>query len=215
MPDLDHFRRSFEAYWRKSYNLAKSDNSDLEFEDATITALAKTLRESGGCPAFSEITKIVNNIEQDKISYPLFMIGNGINISKVFEELRKIERDQFGHVSTKLAVKAAMTLLVKEIGDFGTGEYTNPAIRLAEQFCVNLVDYNFFGRGRNYLVVQRFGGDANKEHDWEQDEKNKLHSKIKNLAEQLINKPVPKSIRAPRKLRQKQPTHKLLSQTLE
>jgi hypothetical protein len=67
MPDLDRFRRSFEAFWRRSYNLAKSGNSDSEFEDATITALAKTLRESGGCPDFLKIAATRNELDQEII----------------------------------------------------------------------------------------------------------------------------------------------------
>jgi hypothetical protein len=214
MPDLDRFRRSFEAFWRRSYNLANSGNCDSEFEDATITALTRTLRESEGCPAFSEIAATINNVEQENILHPLFMFGGGNNISEVFEKLRVIEKDQSGHISTKLAVKAAMTLLVKEMGNISMGGYSDPALRLAEQLCIELVDYQFFGRARNYLVLQRFGGDIIQERDWEQREKIKISSKLKDVAAQLINKPVPK-IRAPRRLKIKQPTIELLNQILE
>ncbi len=63
-------------------------------------------------------------------------------------------------------------------------------------------------------MLQRFGGDIIQERDWEQREKIKISSKLKDVAAQLINKPVPK-IRAPRRLKIKQPTIELLNQILE
>lgn len=53
MPDGDYIAWHAAAKWRKLANLLKSGASDIEIEDSAATAVAKTIRASGGVPDFA------------------------------------------------------------------------------------------------------------------------------------------------------------------
>ncbi|SFQ53766.1 hypothetical protein [Amycolatopsis rubida] len=53
MPDGDYIAWHAAAKWRKLANLLKSGASDIEIEDSAASAVAKTIRASGGVPDFA------------------------------------------------------------------------------------------------------------------------------------------------------------------
>jgi hypothetical protein len=215
MPDLDNFRKYCVPGWRKASRLSMNPNSDMEFADACVSASARTLRESGECRGLTEIATIIEKFELETKSFPLFMSGDGVNLTGVFEQFRKIEREQSGHLLTKLTVKAAKSILVEEIQESGLVINSNPLTRLTEKICVEIIDHNLFGRRRNYIVKKRFNGDFDKENTWEQQEKSIIMPSLKKLASQLVKNTDLQFVRAPKHLGKKKLTNELLNEPFE
>ena len=212
MPDKDLFQRTFALGWRRVYRLAEgSVSSNSELGTACITALAKTLRESKGCPGFNEIAEIVSNVEQERKSQPLFAAGGILSLSMPLASIRQVEHKYKENRVTKVAARAARAFLVKEKGtENGAGELKQ---NLAEKICLDLADHHFFGRGRNYLVQHRFGTFA-QELDWEHDVKDKMKPSLSKLADKLFKNPNSTTIRAPNRGGIRKSTQELLNETL-
>lgn len=212
MPDKDLFQRTFAAGWRRVYRLAEGAvSSNSELGAACITALAKTLRESKGCPGFNEIAEIVSNVEQERKSQPLFAAGGVLSLSKPLASIRQVEQKYKENRMTKVAARAARAFLVKEKGtENGAGELKQ---NLAERICLDLADHHFFGRGRNYLVQHRFGTFA-QERDWEHDVKDKMKPSLSKLADKLLKNPNSTTIRAPNRGGIRKSTQELLDEPL-
>jgi hypothetical protein len=187
-------------------------NSDIELADACVSASARTLRDSGECRGLKEIATIIDKFELETKSFPLFISGDGVNLTGAFEQFRKIEREQSGHLLTKLAVKAAKSILVEGIQDIGLMINSDPLTRLTEKICVEMVDHNLFGRRRNFIVKKRFNGDFDKENAWEQKEKVKMMPNLKKLASQLIKETDLRLIQAPKRSGIKKSTNDLLNE---
>jgi hypothetical protein len=58
MPDKDLFQRTFARGWNKVYRLAKDGaGDDSEVGAACVAAVAKSLRETKGCPGFNDFSQ--------------------------------------------------------------------------------------------------------------------------------------------------------------
>lgn len=55
MPDGDYLRWRAGSKWRKVANLLKSGSSSIQIEDAVASAVAHSIRVSGGAPQFSDV----------------------------------------------------------------------------------------------------------------------------------------------------------------
>jgi hypothetical protein len=212
MPDKDLFQRTFAPGWRKVYRLSRdAAGSDSEVSDACVAAVAKSLRESKGCPGFNEIAHIVTDVENERSSQPLFAVGGVINLSNPLASIRQVEEKYKQNRMTKVAARAARSLLASEkLIENGTDW---PKHKLAEKICLGLADHHFFGRGRNYLVEQRFGTFA-EERAWENGVKEKMKASLSKLAVKLVNNPNAANIRAPGRIGIRRSTQELLNEPL-
>src|SRR5215472_17217254 len=171
VPDQDRFERGFAPGWRKVYRLAKGGiASEAELSDACITALARCLRQSSGCPGFRDIAGVLQSVVGVQGGLPLLSTASRSTLSGsgAFDAMRAIERQQRGHRVTKVAVRAAMAIAVRSSreGTLPRSE-TELTQALAEQTCMGLVDHHFFGRARAYLVGERFSS-FHEARAWEQ-----------------------------------------------
>jgi hypothetical protein len=211
MPDKDLFQRTFARGWKKVYRLAKDDaGDDSEVGAACVAAVAKSLRETKGCPGFNEIAQIVTNINHDRRSQPLFAAGGVINFSKPLASIRQVEEKYEQNRMTKIAARAARSLLARELMTRNGAELRQ---NLAEKICQDLIDHHFFGRGRNYLTEHRFGNFA-EERKWETSVKEKLKASLSKLAANLVKDPNSTDIRAPGRKGVRKSTQELLDQPL-
>jgi hypothetical protein len=114
MPDKDHFEKSIPSAWRKVFRLSKGGvASEAELGDACSTALAHSLRQVGGCPGLQDIGKVLQDFVRGREDFPLLSPVGGSTLTEGFEALSQIERAQGGHRTTKVAVRAARSVLVQ------------------------------------------------------------------------------------------------------
>jgi hypothetical protein len=156
VPDQDRFERGFAPGWGKVYRLAKGGiASEAEIADACISALAHCLRQSGGYRSLQNIVNVLESFVQGRAARSSPSVAGGHTLTEAFEALIRIERQQGGHRVTKVAVRAAMSILVRSSreGDAPCSE-AGLTRALTEQTCMGLVDHHFFGRARAYPVGQ-------------------------------------------------------------
>jgi hypothetical protein len=212
MPDKDLFQRTFAPGWRRVYRMADGGkSSDIEIGAACVRALAKSLRESKGCPGLNEIAEIVSNVELEQKNQPLFAAGSVLNLSRPLEEIRQVELKYEEHRVTKVAARTARAFLAKE----SENVKRNMALKqeLAERICLDLVDHHLFGRGRNYFVQHRFGT-FTQEREWEHSIKDHMKASISKLAAKLVKNPNATGIRAPNRVGVRMSTQELLDESL-
>lgn len=210
MPDKDLFQRTFAPGWRRVYRLAKEGaGDDSEVGAACIKAAAKSLRETKGCPGFNEIAQIVTDVDHNRKSEPLFAVGDAISLFEPLTSLRQIEERYQQNRMTKIAARAARSLLAGK----SSGNDSEVRQNLAEKVCQELIDHHFFGRGRNYLTEHRFGSFA-EERKWETGVKEQLKESLSRLATGLANNPNSPDIRAPGRKGVRKTTQELLDQPL-
>jgi hypothetical protein len=215
MPDEDRFQRSIPSAWRKVFRLSKGGiASEAELGDACSTALAHSLRQGGGCPGLQEIGNVLQDFARGWENLPMLSPAGGSTLIEGFEALRQIERAQGGHRTTKVAVRAARTILVQlcrqadpHISEAQLGQL------LSERTCIELVDHHFFGRARAYLVGERFStpGEAKA---WEQAVKKAMTIAIQKLANRLWQDPSAARLRAPKRTVARRSTQDLLNDPL-
>jgi hypothetical protein len=211
MPDKDLFQRTFAPGWRRVYRLARDGaGDDSEIGAACVTAAAKSLRETKGCPGFKEIAQIVTDIDHDRRTQPLFVAGGAFNLSEPLASIRQVEERYQQNRMTKIAARAARSLLARETV---TGSDALLRQNLAEKICQDLIDHHFFGRGRNYLTEHRFGSFA-EERKWEIRVKEKLKESLSKLAANMVSNPNSPIIRAPGRKGFRKTTQELLDQPL-
>jgi hypothetical protein len=212
MPDKDLFQRTFAPGWRRVYRMADGGkSSDAEIGAAGVTALAKSLRESKGCPGFNEIVEIVSNVEHEQKNQPLFAAGGVLNLSKHLEAIRQVELKYEEHRVTKVATRTARAFIAKGPELVGSDKALKQD--LAERICLDLVDHQFFGRGRNYFVQHRFGS-FDQEREWEYHVKENMKSSLSKIAAKLVKNPNATNIRSPNRIGIRMSTQELLDEPL-
>lgn len=215
MPDKDIFQRTFAPGWRRVYRIAEGAvSTDSEISAACVTALTKSLRE--GCPGLKEIAEIVNITEQERKSKPLFVAGGLLSLSKPFALIRQVEQKYKGQRVTKVMARAARTLLVQK-KEIKTNGKLGLIQNLVEEMCLDLLDHQFFGRGRNYLVQRRFGS-FSQEREWEYNVKEQMKPSLSKLAALVVNllknSNSMSRLRAPSSQRIRKSTRELLDEPL-
>ena len=215
MPDQDRFERGFAPGWRKAYRLAKGGiASEAEIADACISALAHCLRQSGGCPSLQDIVNVLQSFVQGGAARPSLSVAGGHALTEAFEALRRIERQPEGHRATRVAVRAAMSLLVRSSREGGLPDSeAGPTQVLAEQTCMDLVDHHFFGRARAYLVGERFTS-FHEARAWEQTVKKAMSLGVQKLAVRLSEDPSAAHLRAPKRTVARRSTRDILNESL-
>lgn len=209
MPDKDLFQTGFAPGWRRAYRIALGIASeDSQVANACVTAAAKSLRESKGCPGFGELAGIVGSVDQPRRIEPLF--AGAVDLCEVFESIRRVEEKYGQNRMTKIAARAMRSFLAAERVDVETTDLNQ---LLAERVCLSLIDHHLFGRGRNYFVKRRFGTNA-AERVWENGIKERLKGPISKLAASLLKNSDPRLIRAPSRSGERMSTGELLDKPL-
>jgi hypothetical protein len=215
VPDQDRFERGFAPGWRKVYRLAKGGiASEAEIADACIFALAHCLRQSGGCANLQDLVNVLQSFAQGRATPPSLSGAGGHALTEAFEALRRIERQQGGHRVTKVAMRAAMSILVRS-SRRGDALYSEAGqIRaLVEQICMSLVDHHLFGRARAYLVGEWFAS-FHEARAWEQTVKKAMSLGVQKLAARLSKDPRAAHLRAPKRTVARRSTRELLDDPL-
>jgi hypothetical protein len=215
VPDGDRLERSFAPGWRKIYRLAKGGcSSEAELADACLTALAHYFRQSGGCPGLRDIANVLHSFIPDQAALLLPSEAGGSTLSGAFEALRRIERQQGGHRTTRVAVRTAMSMLAhssrEERLHDSDAELT---LALAEQTCLGLVDHHFFGRARAYLVGEQFSS-FHEARAWKQAVKKAMSLGVQELAARLLKDPSAAHLRAPKRSVARRSTRDILKESL-
>jgi hypothetical protein len=215
MLDKDRFEKSIPSAWRKVFRLSKGGvASEAELGDACSTALAHSLRQLGGCPGLQDIGKVLQDFVRGREDFPLLSLVGGSTLAEGFEALRQIERAQGGHRTTKVAVRAARSILVQlsRQNDLHVSE-AQLSQMVSERTCIELVNHHFFGRARAYLVGERFStpGEAKA---WEQAVKKAMTIAIQKLANRLWQDPSAARLRAPKRTVARRSTQDLLNDPL-
>lgn len=215
MPDKDRFEKSIPSAWRKVFRLSKGGvASEAELGDACSTALAHSLRQVGGCPGLQDIGKVLQDFVRGREDLPLLSPVGGSTLTEGFEALRQIERAQGGHRTTKVAVRAARSVLVQlsRQNDLHVSE-AQLGRMVSERTCIELVDHHFFGRARAYLVGERFST-FHEAKAWEQAVKKAMTIGIQKLANRLWQNPSAARLRAPKRTVARRSTRDLLNDPL-
>jgi hypothetical protein len=215
MPDQDRFERGFAPGWGKVYRLAKGGiTTEAELSDACITALAYSLRQSAGCPGLQDIVNVLQGFVGSQGVPPLLSVTSGPTLTEAFEALRRIERQQGGHRTTKVAVRAAMSIVV-QLSRQSNSHDSKATLgqMLSEQTCLGLVDHHFFGRARAYLVGERFSS-FHEARAWEQTVKKAMSTGMSKLAARLWENPAAAHLRAPKRAVPRRSTRDILNDFL-
>ena len=202
MVERDRFENQFGAGWRSAYQYAREGNVPLESNcDKLVSALSKTLREKGGIPAFDEITHVLTT-------------GRGLDLLAAFAALDDLGERENGHPHTKIGVEVAKSLRVQwEAAGWNTETAAVPG-RFAEALCSALVERNFFAKARHRLLAE--GGFESYEQvaAWQSRVEEILRPQMSRVADQLVQKPDARGLRAPNRLTKKERTGDLLAENL-
>jgi hypothetical protein len=212
MPDKDRFEKSIPSAWRKVFRLSKGGvASEAELGDACSTALAHSLRQVGGCPGLQDIGKVLQDFVRGREDFPLLAPVGGSTLTEGFGALSQIELAQGGHRTTKVAVRAARSVLVQlSRQDHPHVSEAQLGRMVSERTCIELVDHHFFGRARAYLVAERFST-FHAAKAWEQAVKKAMTVGIQKLATRLCQDPSAARLRAPKRTVARQSTRDLLN----
>jgi hypothetical protein len=144
----------------------------------------------------------------------LLSATSGSTLTEAFEALRRIERQQGGHRTTKVAVRAAMLIVVRlnRQSDSHNSE-AQLGQMLSEQTCLGLVDHHFFGRARVYLVGERFSS-FHEARAWEQTVKKAMSTGIPKVAARLWGNPTTAHLRAPKRTVPRRSARDILNDSL-
>jgi hypothetical protein len=215
VPDGDRLERSFAPGWRRIYRLAKGGiASEAELADACLTALARCFRQSGGCPGFQDIADILQTLVQNQGALPSRSEIGGARLSLAFEALGRTERQQGGHRVTKIAVRAAKSMLVRSSRESNRSSFQSGLTQtLVEQICIGLVDHHFFGRARAHLVRERCSS-IHEARAWEQAVKKAMSLGVQKIAARLSKDPSAAHLRAPKRSVARRSTRGILSESL-
>ena len=202
MVEQDRFERQFGAGWLSAYRYARDGNVPLEsICDKLVSALSKTLRESGGIPAFDEITHILT-------------AGRGLDLIAAFGALDDLRELENGHLHTKIGVEVAKSLRVQwEATDWNMATAAVPG-RFAEALCSALVERNYFAKARHPLLAEGSFESYEQMTGWQSRVEEILRPQLSRIADQIGQKPDARGLRAPNRLTKKERTGDLLAENL-
>lgn len=212
MPDKDFFRYGFRRGWWRPYRLACEGNArDVEVGGACIKALARSLRQAGGCPGFQDIAGVLGQTMGQMAAGQFPVSNGGPDISDAFRELDRISWEQGGNAVTQVAVRAAKSMLSKpEITpkDSLTRE-------LAERICWGIAEFSYFAPAQAYLAGE--SGLSREEARSKGDRiKQSMAPAMASMASRLAKNPTAKGLRAtPRKDAKRPTTSEMLGERLD
>ena len=202
MVERDRFEKQFGAGWLSAYRYARDGHVPLEsICDKLVSALSKTLRNSGGIPAFDEIAHILT-------------AGRSLDLMAAFDALDDLGERENGHIHTKIGVGVAKALRVQwEATDWNVETASVPG-RFAEALCSALVERNYFAKARHPLLAERSFESYDQMANWQSRLEEILRPQLSRIADQLGQKPDARALRAPNRLTKKERTGDLLAENL-
>ena len=145
MPDGDYLAWRAGIKWRKVANLLKSGASSVEIEDAVASAVANSIRASGGIPKFPEVADSVRQAATDgdeSIVAATFSSDRGVMgrlLDEVVQALVATMQEGMNLVSPTAATEVLAHRLLGRIAEAGLdhmvpelvadGRYTMPQLR--------------------------------------------------------------------------------------
>ena len=202
MVERDRFEKQFGAGWRIAYRYAKDGTVPPEaLCDKLVSTLCRTLRERAGFPAFDEMAHILAE-------------GRGRDLMAAFGALDDLREREDGHSHTKIAAEVAKSLRVLwEATDWNVEASEIPA-RFAEALCSALVEREFLAKARQQLLAEGSFDSYQQVADWQSLVEEILRPQVSRIADQLLQKPDGKGLRAPNRLTRKERTVDLLAENL-
>ena len=202
MPELDRFERTFQAGWRAAYRHAREEMaSDEEIGDKLVKTLAKTLRESDGVPGLRAMVAVVAGMDGD-------------SMLELFEKLDGIVRNLSGHRHSKVAADVMKSFLVQQDPFTGIPTYEDAARQLSGDVCRALVEHYFFANARQHLVAEGRVASPEEARHWQDQMEQLIQPALERIADQLVQSPDTKGLRAPRGAAKKHSTSSLLNEDL-
>ena len=202
MVERDRFEKQFGPGWRSAYRYAREGNVPLEgICDKLVYALAQTLRENGGIPAFDEMAHILAE-------------GRDRDLMPAFGALDDLREREDGHLHTKIGAAVAKSLFVQGEAAGRDAEPAEVRGRFAEALCYALVERNYFAKARQPLLAEGRFDSLEESAGWQSRVEEKLRPQISRIADQLVQKPNAGGLRAPNRLTRKESTGDLLAENL-
>lgn len=187
MPDNDVIHRALVPGWQKASRLLYGGQSLLAVVLASKEALARSLRQGGGLPASNGLADLLTEVQAKEVTP-----------AQAIRRLHDIEYECDGSRHIKVAVRATEQLIVEV--QQGAG-FLDAQRAVAEWFCWCLLDHQFFGRVRPWLIGSRFA-DLDEAAAFEAACATELAPAITKLASQLLADSTATALRAPSLRRQ-------------
>ena len=202
MVERDRFENQFGRGWLSAYRYAREGHaSPEEICDKLSSTLSKTLRQSGGIPAFDEMARILTE-------------WGGRDLMAAFGALDGLVEGEDGHRHTKIAAEVAKSLIVQwEAAGWNVEESEIPA-RFAEASCSALVERYYFAKARQPLLAEGRFDSLEDGARWQGQVEEMLRPQLSRIAAQLVEKPDASGLRAPNRLTRKERTGDLLAESL-
>ena len=201
MPEGDRFERTFRAGWRSAYQLARDGKaSPEEIADKLVKSLTKNLRDAGGIPAWPEMTQTIADCVPEEILAS-------------YEALDRLVREHNGHRHAKIAADIAKSLIVQSLsGIVGTdGDISN---QFADRVSEAIIDNGFFAKAGTSLVEEGRFSNLQEFREWQGKIEEMIEPSLAKIAEQLVQRPDAKGLRAPNRMSKKKTTNELLGENL-
>ena len=201
MPEGDRFERSFRAGWRSAYNYVRGGRASAEeIGDKLTKTLAKKLRDTGGVPQLLEMMQIIGDSNPD-------------SVLRRFEALDRIVRLQNGELHTKIAAEVAKSILVQSPSR-GFGLDGEAARQFTRGFCQAVVENGFFSKAGTHLVEEGRFSNLQQFREWQAGVERTMGPSIGKIADQLMDKPDARAVRAPNRTSKKKTTSEILGENL-
>ena len=215
MSEADRFETKFGRKWRRVYKKARGAFvAPAEVADACVAALSETLRNTGGCPSLREMAGVVEHATWRLSMQTIEPQEEALILIDAFNGLGQIVRKGDGHRNTKVAARAAESLLTQYGRDSTDGEHETTMVDFVQRTCLELVEHHFLARARANLVAEAKLDDAEKAWEWHRSVVAALPNGLQELAERLTRDPLPKALRAPERSVKPQSTRDLLEEVL-
>ena len=202
MVERDRFEKQFGPGWRSAYRYAREGNVPLEgICDKLVSTLSRTLRDRGGFPAFDEMAHILAE-------------GRDRDLMPAFGALDGLREREDGHLHTKIAAEVAKSLFVQGETAGRDAEPAEVRGRFAEALCSALVERYFFAKARQPLLAERRFDSLEESAGWQSRVEEILRPQLSRIADQLVQNPDARGLRAPNRLTRKESTGDLLAENL-
>ena len=202
MVERDHFENQFGAGWLSAYRYDREGHaSPEEICDKLSSTLSKTLRQSGGIPAFDEMARILAE-------------RRGRDLLAAFGALDGLVEGEDGHRHTKIAAEVAKSLIVQWEAAGWNVEGSEIPARFAEASCSALVERYYFAKARQPLLAEGRFDSLEDGARWQGQVEEMLRPQLSRIAAQLVEKPDASGLRAPNRLTRKERTGDLLAENL-
>ena len=201
MPEGDRFERSFRAGWRSAYNYTRGGGPPLEeIGDKLSKTLARKLREADGVPGLPEMMQIVTGSNPESLLHQ-------------FGAIDRLVREQNGHIHTKVAAEVAKSFAVQS-PSMGTGLGGDVPRQFAQGVCEAIMENGFFAKAGTQLIAEGKFSNLQEFREWQGRVERTMSPSIAKVADQLIQRPNAKGIRAPNRMSKKKATSEILRENL-